>query len=382
MKKTKLIALLLALAMLFTLTACGNTNAPAEAPAQEPAPADALTAETPKEEKPAEAEKPAEPEFILTFSDYNQENGNIGDWEKAAMAKIEEDSNGRIKFEPYFNGTMLEAMDTWSGTAQGMADISYYFITLSTGVQSVGEVFTQYYTFTAPTTPLDVLHGFRQVLETIPEIQTEANAANLTILDVCPTTGSVYCFNKEQNISSPADLKGMILQAQGHYTDALATVGASGESLYPSDWYTSLERGVVDALTMNWAGIGDMGFDGISESYLTFGENGGAYAGGCAYIMNLDTWNAMPEDLQQILKDGFQWLNENLVAADTEDSDAVREREIAAGKTIVNVPESEMQPWYDLAQISVDMWMDDCKAAGFDNVEEIYNTYVDIMKSF
>ena len=327
------------------------------------------------------AEPAAEPEFVLTFSDYNPEGSAIGDAEKLAMAKIEEDSNGRIKFEPYYSGSLLEAMDSWSGTAQGLADISYYFITLSTGVQHAGEVFTQYHTFSAPADTSKMEAAYRQVLEEIPEIQEEANAANLTILDICVTCPSIYLFTKEHDINAPEDIKGMIFQAQGHYSDALTTIGASGEALFPSDWYTSLERGVVDALTFSWAGVPDFGFDSITNYYLEFGDNGGLYNGGCAYIMNLDTWNSLPEDLQKIVKEGFQYGNDWLVENDAKKTQEVRKAELDAGKVVQTIPEEDMQPWYDLAMLSVEGWIKDCNDAGQDG-QAIYDKYVEIVKSY
>ena len=77
----KLFALLLALCMIFSLAACGESAAPAatEAPAAEEAPAEEAPAEeAPAEEAPAEEapveetpaeEAPAEPE-VMSYADY------------------------------------------------------------------------------------------------------------------------------------------------------------------------------------------------------------------------------------------------------------------------------------------------------------------------
>jgi TRAP-type C4-dicarboxylate transport system substrate-binding protein len=321
-----------------------------------------------------------EPEYTFTFANYNPEENQIGKFEKEAFAYIESESGGRIKIDPYWNGTLLEAGDTWAGTGEGLADISFYYITLTPGVQSVGEIFTQYYTYKAPNM-VDTLKGYRQVLEGIPEIQEEANAANLEILDVLAPSGGVYAMTKDHDLKVPADMKGMTVMAQGRYNDVLPSVGASGVSLPPSDWYTSLERGVIDALSMNWSGMRAFGIEELADYYVSFGDNGGLYCGGQAYLMNLDKWKALPEDLQKIVKDGFRLGNDGLAAYDSEDSVTVAE-EIAAtdGKVVHHVDEANMGPWYELAQQSADLWIADITKKGYDG-KAVWEKFTSIMEN-
>jgi TRAP-type C4-dicarboxylate transport system substrate-binding protein len=327
----------------------------------------------------AAADANAAPEFTLSFASYNPQDSNISKFEVEAIKRIEEQSNGRIKIDAYWNGTLLDAMDTWSGTASGLADISYYYITLSSGVQTVGEVFTQYYAYKAPDM-VNTLTGFRQVLDTIPEIRQEAEAANLYILDVLGPSGACYIMTKDVAVQKPEDMRGMTVMAQGRYSDVLQSVGASGVSLPPSDWYTSLERGVVDALTMNWSGVRNFGLEELGKTYVTFGDNGGLYCGGQAYLVNLDTWNGMPSDLQQIVVDGFRWADDQLAAYDQEDSKQVMADQIAEGKTVYHVEEADMGPWYALAQQAADLWIEDCNAKGYDG-RAIWDKFVSIMES-
>jgi TRAP-type C4-dicarboxylate transport system substrate-binding protein len=372
MKRRKWLVFVSALALAaWLLGACGGADSEEAAEAGEGSEA---------AEAGESSETAAEPEFVLTFSDYNPQESNIGRFEAEAIKRIEEQSGGRIKIDPYFNGTLIDALDTWSGTASGLADISFYYITLSSGVQTAGEVFTQYYTYKAPDM-INTLKGFRQVLDEIPEVRQESEAANLYILDVLGPSGACYIMTKDIPVQRPEDMRGMTVMAQGRYSDALQTIGASGVSMPPAEWYTSLERGVVDALSMNWSGVRNFGLEELGNTYVTFGDNGGLYCGGQAYLINLDKWNSLPDDLKEIVLEGFRWCNDQLAAYDQEDSKQVMAEQIAAKKTFYHVEEADMGPWYALAQQAADLWIEDCNAKGYDG-RAIWEKFVSIMESY
>ena len=105
----KILALLLALVMVFALAACGQQAAPEEKPAEEPAaPAEEPAAETPVEEAPAEepAEAPAEeaPVEVMSYADF--------------MAAEVDDP---VVIEAYVQAKQAYASD-WSNTSVYLAD--------------------------------------------------------------------------------------------------------------------------------------------------------------------------------------------------------------------------------------------------------------------
>ena len=105
----KILALLLALVMVFALAACGQQAAPAEKPAEEPAaPAEEPAAETPVEEAPAEepAEAPAEeaPVEVMSYANF--------------MAAEVDDP---VVIEAYVQAKQAYASD-WSNTSVYLAD--------------------------------------------------------------------------------------------------------------------------------------------------------------------------------------------------------------------------------------------------------------------
>jgi len=365
MKKVKLICVILVMAFLcvILLSACGQINTQSGGGAFASSADDTV--------------------YKLSFTSWNPESGGMAICEKAGMEYIEKESNGRIKFDGYWGGTLLGAGDTFSGVADGLADISIYIVSLSSGVQPVAELLAQRYFQEMP--DMDGIKDiYRTVLVEIPEIQQELAAQNLYFLDVIGPPGSIMSFTDDSalNVNVPEDLKGMVVYSAGYYLQALQTIGVAGMNMAPPDWYTNLERGIVDCMIMNWPGHKDFGLTDLTKSYVTFGNGGTLSAGAQGFIINLDTWNSLPADLQQIVVDGFRYANDLLVERDLAFQYEVRDSElIDAGKIAQHIKQENMQPWYDLSMIAIDFWIKDVTDKGYDG-EKIFNTYSKIISDY
>lgn len=106
-------------------------------------------------------------------------------------------------------------------------------------------------------------------------------------------------FNKP--IEKLADLKGLKMRIPGLGGKVLEKAGGSPVLLAGSELYTGLERGIIDAA--EWIGPYHdtlMGFHEIARYYYAPGwqETGTALE----YIINLEAYNQLPEDLQTILQ--------------------------------------------------------------------------------
>ncbi len=120
----KILALLLALVLVFSLCACGQSEAPAEEAPAEEAPAE----EAPAEEAPAE-EAPAEEETGKVYNVAYLVNGNLGDKSffdsaESGLAALEE--AGRIEYVTIEMGGTDEDQPTWLSTLYDVSESGEY----------------------------------------------------------------------------------------------------------------------------------------------------------------------------------------------------------------------------------------------------------------
>lgn len=147
--KKRIVCILLVLVFALSLCACGGTSGSSTAKTPPATPGDSqLDTSTNKGDSPEaitaeQGDANEYPEIHLTVSDYNVANSGPGQATQMACDYITEASGGQITFDVYLGGTLCEASDSFAQTADGLADITYYMCGLTSGVQSVGEMFTQ-----------------------------------------------------------------------------------------------------------------------------------------------------------------------------------------------------------------------------------------------
>ncbi len=105
-------------------------------------------------------------------------------------------------------------------------------------------------------------------------------------------------FRKE--IKSLDDLQGLKMRIPGFAGEVFAEVGVSPTNIPPGELYTALERNTIDAV--EWVGPAldlRLGFEQIADYYYTGWHEP---ATELQFLVNKDTWDELPEDLQAILK--------------------------------------------------------------------------------
>ena len=120
---------------------------------------------------------------------------------------------------------------------------------------------------------------------------------NLYHLGVTPVSGEHIWSTVP--LRSVEDLQGVKIRSGGVASRSFAALGAAPVSTPGSEVYQALQRGVVDAaewttLTVNYG----FGLHEVTQ-YLIMPS----YSGGATYdwVVNLEAWNALPEDLQQLI---------------------------------------------------------------------------------
>ncbi len=179
------------------------------------------------------------------------------------------------------------------------------------------------------------------------------NRYNVKLLAVACT--GVEAFVSKKPIRSVADFKGIKLRApQGMVNNVFTAIGATPVNLPGSEVYTSLEKGVIDAsdytvfATNQAQGMNDIarfpiypGFHSMPTMQMT---------------LNLDVWNSLPEDLQQIVqKDAIRFRDYMIEEHHKLDAKAVAEAK-AKGIEVVSWPSSEVAKFREIAKTQWPKW--------------------------
>jgi TRAP-type C4-dicarboxylate transport system substrate-binding protein len=102
-----------------------------------------------------------------------------------------------------------------------------------------------------------------------------------------------------KRITKLDDFKNLKIRAMPLYIPFLKAIGASPVIIPPPEIYTSMERGVVDGFMWPREGMASFGLQEVTKYQLTTP----LFQVEPATMINLDKWNKIPKDLQDLVMD-------------------------------------------------------------------------------
>ena len=220
---------------------------------------------------------------------------------------VDEMSAGRLTVRVYGAGEIVPAFEVFDAVSQGVADVGHGAAYYWKGKIPASVFFTAVpFGFTAQEINGWLHHGGG--LELWREAYAPAN--------IVPFAGGnsgvqmAGWFNRE--INSVDDLKGLKMRIPGLAGEVFAAAGGTAVRIPGGELYTSLQTGVIDAL--EWVGpYNDLafGFHEVARYYYYPGwhEPGSMLE----LIINRDSLEALPEDLQAIVTYAARAVNQDML---------------------------------------------------------------------
>ncbi len=277
------------------------------------------------------------------------------------ISQIESRTKNRVKFNIFWGGSLLSAKEQLKGVAGGIADGSNCSPTwdapalpLWTHAQlflqekvSLKETADRYYLF----------------LNTFPEFQQETRKQN-----VQPFSAQLYStYNLFSNklVQKLEDFKGMKIRGVGPYANILLkAVGATNIDLVTGDVYGAMQKNTIDGVEFS-SDVGQRYSTYEVAKYLIL--TGRAASKYSQYVLNLDTWNRFPADIQKIIMDVGKEASYRLAQRLTDDESALQKVFKEAGVKIIAFPQADMDRWDKMPEVAKlkDAWIEDMVKLGY-----------------
>jgi len=250
--------------------------------------------------------------------------------------EVEKRTNGRVKIEWYWSGSLLPEKVILDGTRKRLCDI--------------GSWVSIYYPANMPLTEIGsspglsgrvycVSSAFLDAYEKFPEYQDEFdkrnNVKNLLFMGL-----ESHQFLTTKEIRSLSDLKGLRIRSFGGFVTLMKEMGVVPVSMTGPDMYMALERGTIDGLHHPVENMAKYKTYEVAK-YYTKVDIGAVLAIGLA--MNLDLWNSLPSDIQGV----FTKIRREYIDVQTRVYDEYTEKQLKilkdAGVKFHELSESEKQ---------------------------------------
>lgn len=309
--------------------------------------------------------------YELEYATYITDNGFAAVTFQMWADAVEEKTDGRVKINMHYAGSLLPAQDILKGVEDGRADMGFAASVYSTAelpltqLASVPFTSDSFYESTV---------AYSELYQSNEDLQEEYHRNGVHLLTVVPLSPNIIISKEElPNLESLANKR---MRSAGYFDYAVEAADAIPVAVGGgADVYEAFERGTVDAVTVFPIDAAvDFGFADVADHFTFAGTGPTAMT---ANVINLDLWNSLPEDIQQAIEEvnaedierQFDTLAEWVqTRCDTAADDGVQ---------ISALSEADVEKWRDaLGTRAVDEWKAGVTTA---DADAFYNEYSELV---
>jgi len=212
--------------------------------------------------------------------------------------KIAKDSSGRLKLRIFPVGTLLNAPDMHDGVAKGAADIGFAW-----RYSPKGDPVNVTLPFILGAPDL-VIAGkvYDDLWKKFPKVMAD-EWKEVKVLYLVPTMAQ-YFFAKKP-LRKLDDFKGLQIRVPSkEIADFVKDLGGSPVYMSTADFVVSIEKGTVDGGSGLFASVPD---NKMGKNIRFMFMEPLSVVTPIMLIMNKDTYNGLPKDLQQVIGNSIEW---------------------------------------------------------------------------
>ena len=212
----------------------------------------------------------------------------------AWMKWIEQESQGTMRIQPYWSGSILSSEHSMEELRHGVADIGLITPIYSRGGAHLIRVQAGYYA--GLTTFEQQVALYRCMVAYDPEFNSELHDLVILAVQGGNLPGIV---TRERPINTLQDLNGLRIRAPTELLRVLKHFGADPVDMPMGEVYSALAKGVLDGVVAPPDALRSLHFGEVAKHFNTIAIPRGAYA---ARAMGLKRWNALTSTQQNLLR--------------------------------------------------------------------------------
>lgn len=295
-------------------------------------------------------------DYNLRFAHFMPSTTDVNKAFEAWGKSLEEASNGRIAVDLYPAQTLTKAPQSYDAVKNRIADV-----TMTVQGYSANRF---------PLTQVVELPGLAKtavqgscVIQSLYEEGKISGEYDDTHVLFLFTHGPGHIHTRDKSINTPEDLAGLkIRRPTTVVAEMLEELGAQPVGMPAPETYPSLQRGVIDGVSMPWEGIKSFRLNEELKHHTEIG----LYTLSFLVTMNKSVYASMPDDLKQVIDEhsGKAWAEKLGAVFDGLDTQG-REEAVAAGHEIVTLEGGTQNPqWKPVLDAATEKYLSDLEGRG------------------
>ena len=280
----------------------------------------------------------------------------LADWAK----EVEKRTDGRVAVIMFPAGTLTPADKIYDGVVKGISNLGSSALSYTRGRFPHMEV-------------IDLPLGYKNA--TIATNLTNALYKKFQPKELDDTKVMYFqghgpgIFHTKKPVRSLEELKGMKIRTTGLGTKIVTALGATPVAMTMGETYDALAKGVVDGSIAPISSL--VGFRWGEVVRYTTENFGSAYTAAFFVVMNKDTWNGLPPEVQKIIEGvNEEWIKKTGLVWDEYDNKG-RDFALKLGNQTIRLSKEEDELWVKKVSVTFDDYLKDMEKKGLPGTEAL-----------
>lgn len=272
---------------------------------------------------------------------------------------VEEKCGGKVKITFYWASALASLKDTYRVAKTGVAEIGFWVPGVIPGLQDLNDFIS------LPAMGSDSMATstkvYLEMYEKFPELRAEFDGLRMIYASSMPP--NQLHFTKAKDVHVPRDMKGIKIIGSSSQSAFINSTGAVLIFKPPSDYYMSLQKGLVEGAFQHYPFLGAFKLEELFVSHTNMGR-GGFNLQMMGFWMNQGVWDKLPPDAQQAFDDSRQWLIDEDINVNEGLIDKAVELAKSMGHQVVELTPAEKEIWFKAAEPVRQEWVKKVEAQG------------------
>jgi TRAP-type C4-dicarboxylate transport system substrate-binding protein len=213
------------------------------------------------------------------------------DW---LLTEIEKETQGRVKFERYYSGSLAKPNEQLRAASSGLAGLSLVvpsYVPAQLPLANVGS---------SPALWKDSWTGskaYAALYNKVPAMRAELDKQNVQLISAFATP-TYYLLGRKVDLHSLDQVKGMRIMSSGQIAVLLQSLGAQIVSVSTPEGYEALQRGTVDGAVYGLTAAATYGIQNVVQSLWELPMGGLPLL----VVINKGVWNSISKEDQQTIQ--------------------------------------------------------------------------------
>jgi TRAP-type C4-dicarboxylate transport system substrate-binding protein len=247
--------------------------------------------------------------------------------------EIEKRTNGRVKITYFAGNTLAPAGQAYDAAVKGIADISHCLFAYAMGRTPMLEIIDYPLGYTSGLQATRLINAFYKKfkpkeLDDVKVLYLDAHGPGL--------------IQTKKPIAKIEDIKGLRIKCTGINAKIVQAYGGVPVTMPITETYDALQKGLADGILLPTEGLKGWKFGELIKCSVK--NYGIAYTVGQYVVMNKNTWNSLPPDIQKIIEQvSEEWIDKEGRLWDQLDKEGLEFAAKLKGYKIVEVSKEDQE---------------------------------------